>query len=119
MDGTRDAPQIWAEVVRSTLDRLGYKQSVSQPTVYCNLEKDVIVFVHVDDFLCTLDGRGPRGVACEAEQGVRDQAKETQYGEEYSKEVHTPSLNELEEQTGQELAGDVATKVRRRSVRIN
>ena len=49
MYGRRDAPQIWAEVVRSTLDRLGYKQSVFQPAVYYNLEKDVIVVVHVDD----------------------------------------------------------------------
>ena len=57
MYGTRDAPQIWADVVRSTLDRLGYKQSLFQPAVYYNLEKDVIVVVHVDDFLCTGDGK--------------------------------------------------------------
>ena len=57
MYGTRDAPQIWAEVVRSTLDRLGHKQSAFQPAVYYNLEKDVIVVVRVDDFLCTGDGK--------------------------------------------------------------
>ena len=34
MYGTRDAPQIWAQVVRSTLYRLGHKKSVFQPAVF-------------------------------------------------------------------------------------
>ena len=41
--------------------------------------------------------------------------------QEYSKEVHTPSLKEREDQagTGEELVGDVATNMRRGSDRIN
>ena len=41
--------------------------------------------------------------------------------QEYSKEVYTPSLKELEDQAGrgEELVGDVATKVRRGIARIN
>ena len=41
--------------------------------------------------------------------------------QEYSKQVYTPSLHELEDQagTGEELVEDVAIKVRRRSARIN
>ena len=158
MYGTRDAPQIWAEVVRSTLDRLGYKQSVFQPAVYYNLEKDVIVVVHVDDFLCTGDGKALEELhvklskAFEIKQKTlsMEDYREVSYLnrilkvnseginiigdpkhsdlllkewgiQEYSKEVYTPSLKELEDQagTGEELVGDVATKVRRGIARIN
>ena len=56
MYGTRDAPQIWAEHVRATLEGLGYRQSVYQPSVYFHPGKSVFIVVHVDDFLCT--GKG-------------------------------------------------------------
>ena len=46
MYGTRDATQMWAGAVRSTLDRLGCKESVLPAVVYNNFEKDVIVVVH-------------------------------------------------------------------------
>ena len=35
---------------------MGYIQSIYQPAVYHHSEKDVLVVVHVDDFLCTGDG---------------------------------------------------------------
>ena len=55
MYGTRDAPQIWGEHVRATLEELGYKQSAYQPSVYYHPEKELVIVVHVDDFLCTGD----------------------------------------------------------------
>ena len=58
MYGTRDATQMWAGVVRSTLDRLGCKESVLQPAVYDNFEKDVIVVVHAS---AQVMGRPSRG----------------------------------------------------------
>ena len=116
----------------------------------------MIVFVHVDDFLCTGEGEALEELhvtlskAFEIKQktlSMEDYREVShrnrilkvnseginiigdpkhsdlllkEWGiQEYSKEVYTPSLNELEDQTGQELEGDVATKVRRRSVRIN
>ena len=57
MYGTRDAPQIWAEHVRKTLESHGYKQSIYQPAVYYHPKKTVLIVVHVDDFLCTGDGK--------------------------------------------------------------
>ena len=56
MYGTRDAPQIWAQVVQDAMENVGYKQSAYQPAVYYHPEKDVVVVVHVDDFLVTGDG---------------------------------------------------------------
>ena len=35
------------------MESFGYKQSVYQPAVYHHPTKDVMVVVHVDDFLCT------------------------------------------------------------------
>ena len=52
---TRDAPQIWAEAVQSSLNSIGYKQSCFQPALYYHPTKSVISNVHVDDFLCTGD----------------------------------------------------------------
>merc|ERR1711946_14364 len=53
MYGSRDAPQIWAQVVQAAMEDMGYKQSVFQPAVYYHPVKDVVVVVHVDDFLVT------------------------------------------------------------------
>ena len=55
MYGTRDAPQIWGEHVKATLEGLGYKQSAYQPSVYYHPEKELVIVVHVDDFLCAGD----------------------------------------------------------------
>ena len=55
MYGTRDAPQICAEAVQSSLNSIGYKQSCFQPAVYYHPAKSVIIVVHVDDFLCAGD----------------------------------------------------------------
>ena len=158
MYGTRDAPQIWAEVVRTTMENLGYKQSAFQPAVYYNIVKDVVVVVHVDDFLCTGDGKALKELHEELAQkfelkqktlSIDDETEVTylnrilkvtdegikitgdpkhsellmkEWGmQEYSKEVNTPSLKELEDQvgTGEELSGEIATKVRRGIARVN
>ena len=158
MYGTRDAPQIWGEVVRTTMEALGYKQSVFQPAVYYNVAKDVVVVVHVDDFLCAGDGKALRELHEELTKqfeikqttvSMNDEQEATylnrilkitnegikiigdpkhsqllmkEWGmQEYSKEVSTPSLKELEDQvaTGEELTGETATKVRRGIARIN
>ena len=55
MYGTRDAPQIWADHVRATLENLGYLQSSYQSAVYSHPKKSVVIVAHVDDFLCTGD----------------------------------------------------------------
>ena len=151
-------PRFGPEVVRSTLDRLGYKQSVFQPAVYYNLEKDVIVVVHVDDFLFTGVGKALEELHVKLSKAFEIKQKtlsmednrevsylsrilkvnseginiigdpkhsdllRKEWGiQEYSKEVYTPSLKELEDQvgTGEELVGDVATKGRRGIARIN
>ena len=49
--GTRDAPQIWQHEVRGTLKRMGFMQSALQPSVYFHHERDILLMVHVDDFL--------------------------------------------------------------------
>lgn len=55
MYGTRDAPQIWQKEVQKTMESFGFTMSVLQPSVYYHREKDMIVVVHVDDFLCSGD----------------------------------------------------------------
>ena len=55
MYGTRDAPQIWQKEVQRTMESFGFTMSVLQPSVYYHREKDMIVVVHVDDFLCSGD----------------------------------------------------------------
>ena len=53
MYGTRDAPQIWAKEVQKVMEELGFVISMFQPSVYCHPSKDLIVVVHLDDFLCS------------------------------------------------------------------
>ena len=53
MYGTRDAPQIWAKEVQKVMEELGFVISMFQPSVYYHPSKDLIVVVHVDDFLCS------------------------------------------------------------------
>ena len=158
MYGTRDAPQIWSQVVQEAMENLGYKQSAFQPAVYYHPELDVIVVVHVDDFLATGDGKSLEVLYRElskkfeikrkvlsmederettylnrtlrvSERGVEiiGDAKHSdilqkEWGlQESSKEVNTPSLKELEDNNnaGEELQGEMATKVRRGIARVN
>ena len=49
--GTRDAPQLWGEEVRRVMLLLGFRPSALQPSVYVHDEKQMMVVVHVDDFL--------------------------------------------------------------------
>ena len=53
MYGTRDAPQIWAGEVARALATLGFERSVLQPSVYHHRVREMIVIVHVDDFMCS------------------------------------------------------------------
>jgi hypothetical protein len=55
MYGTRDAPQIWQEVVAEVMMRLGFKASLHHPSIYFHLEREIRVIAHVDDFLRTGD----------------------------------------------------------------
>jgi hypothetical protein len=51
MYGTRDAPQIWASEVAMALEGLGFERSVNQPSVYFHRVREIVVAIHVDDFL--------------------------------------------------------------------
>jgi hypothetical protein len=53
MYGTRDAPQIWAAEVSKALESLSFTRSVLQPSVFFHREREMVVVVHVDDFLCS------------------------------------------------------------------
>ena len=158
MYGTRDAPQIWSQVVQDAMESLGYKQSSFQPAVYYHPDKDVVVVVHVDDLLATGDGEMLEALYQELSKKFEikrkmlsmedDQEtaylnrtlKVTEHGVEIignkkhsdilqrewglqgpSKEVNTPSMKELEDNNngGEELQGEMATKVRRGIARIN
>ena len=126
--------------------------------MYYHAEKDVIVVVHVDDFLVTGDGEALKDLYHElskrfeikktmlslednvetsylnrtlrvTENGIEiigDQKHSDILLKEWglqgqSKEVNTPSLKELEDNhnSGEELQGELATKVRRSIARIN
>ena len=52
MYGTRDAPQIWQEVVESKMKSLDFQASGLHPSVYCHHKRGIILLAHVDDFLC-------------------------------------------------------------------
>ena len=49
--GTRDAPQIWQSEVRRTLENLGFRRCALQPSVYIHDAKEILLVIHVDDFL--------------------------------------------------------------------
>ena len=49
---TRDAPQIWEDLVQETMASLGMQSSMIQPSVYFHVSKKLFVVTHVDDFLC-------------------------------------------------------------------
>jgi len=52
MYGTRAAPQVWQNVVRATMEKLGFTSSRCCPGVYWNRARELQVVTHVDDFLC-------------------------------------------------------------------
>ena len=56
------------------MENLGYMQSAFQPAVSYHPDKDVVVVVHVDDFLVTGDGEmlAARGPVSRTEQEVRN-----------------------------------------------
>ena len=49
--GTCDAPQIWQFEVRRTLENLGFRRCALQPSVYIHDAKEILLVIHVDDFL--------------------------------------------------------------------
>ena len=49
--GRRDAPQIWQSEVRRTLENLGFRRCALQPSVYIHDAKEILLVIHVDDFL--------------------------------------------------------------------
>lgn len=56
--GTRDAPQLWQEHARATLQSLGFIESRTTPSVYVHKERDLEISLHVDDFLAVGDEEG-------------------------------------------------------------
>ena len=52
MYGTRDAPQIWRDLVQETVASLGMQSGTIQPSVYFLVSMKLFVVAHVDDFLC-------------------------------------------------------------------
>ena len=53
MYGTRDAPQIWQEEVGKVMRDLGFELSILHSSVFHHRIRNVIVVIHVDDFLCS------------------------------------------------------------------
>lgn len=52
MYDTRDVPQIWEDAVKRDMVGLGFHASGLHPVAYHHRERQVVVVVHVDDFLC-------------------------------------------------------------------
>lgn len=52
MYGTRGAPQIWSGEVRKDMGKLGFSTSVLNPSVFSKPTCEVLVIVHVGEFLC-------------------------------------------------------------------
>ena len=50
--GSRSAPLMWQRVVREK-KALGFRACITVPCVYYHQDRDVLVVVHVDDFLCS------------------------------------------------------------------
>ena len=49
--GTRDAPQIWQDELKSSMEELGFRSCLSNPGVYIQDETGVLAVAHVDDVL--------------------------------------------------------------------
>ena len=50
---SRDAPMIWQHHLWKTLLDMKFKESVTHPGVFQPDTRDIILFAHVDDLLCT------------------------------------------------------------------
>ena len=53
MYGTRDAPQVWQNEVKTTMKKLGFVGAVSTPCLYLHPVSGIRIVAHVDDFLCS------------------------------------------------------------------
>ena len=49
--GTRDAPHIWQEELRGTMEAIGFKACSSHPGVYVHPASGAMAIAHVDDVL--------------------------------------------------------------------
>ena len=47
--GTRDAPQIWQDELKGTMEQLGYTSCVSQPVVFIHPSTGVKAIAHLED----------------------------------------------------------------------
>ena len=56
MYGTRDAPQCWQEHVKGVMEELGVAAGKANPCVFRHRTRNLVISVHVDDFICA----GPR-----------------------------------------------------------
>ena len=53
--GTRDAPQRWAEECGRALREIGFRESTVTPSVFTHTERDIMLTLHVDDFLVSAE----------------------------------------------------------------
>ena len=56
MYGTRDALQCWQEHVKGLMEELGFAAGTANPCVYRHRTRNLVISVHVDEFICA----GPR-----------------------------------------------------------
>ena len=49
--GTRDAPMIWSDHLRETLEEIGFKDSLTSPGFYHHPSRHAWLCVHVDDLV--------------------------------------------------------------------
>ena len=49
--GTRDAPKLWQEELKKTMEELGFESSALHPCVFWHQEMELFVIAHVDDLL--------------------------------------------------------------------
>ena len=56
MYSTRDTPQCWQEHVKGVMKELGFAAGKANPCVYRHRTRNLVIPVHVDDFICA----GPR-----------------------------------------------------------
>ena len=57
MYGTRDAPQCWQEHVKGVMEELGFSAGRANPCVFRHTTRDLVISVHVDDFILTRSGK--------------------------------------------------------------
>ena len=53
--GLRRAPKLWAEHFRKILQKLGWKATHYDPSVYYHAESGSLLLIHVDDILLSAD----------------------------------------------------------------